>query len=426
LFAALSGQARARLVYIAFYCAVGAASPYLVLYYQGIGFDLPTIGLVVSFGSVVALLAGPGWGLLSDRRQGSPAVLAAAAAAAIAGVIAMSQSRDLVTVFGSSVLLSAGFAGLGPLLDARALEVSGPERSGYGPLRAWGSISYIAASFGTGAAVDGWGLGAVFVLTAATLGITALVGVTLRAPRAHGGARAGTATDRRATGGPATGGPATNSSATDGPAVRSRPGRRLGTVAALRVLWLGPLGLFLGGAWLTFTGLSGVMSFYTLRFAELDAPATIIGVSAAIGAAVEVPIMLGFPRLAARFGADRLVVAGAAIFTIRAFVAAVTADPIILVALAAIGGAGYACFIVGGVTYVSRQAPSGLAATAQGLFSGLANGLGQVVAGVGGGAVAGAVGITGLFAASGALGLAAAGVVAAAVRGRSRVAENLT
>lgn len=401
----LSPQARARIVYVAFYSAVGAASPYLVLFYQGVGLDLASIGLVVSFGSVVSLLAGPSWGYLSDRLRGSPLVLVGAAATAIAGVLAMFQARELATVLGCSILLSAGFAGLSPILDARALEVSGPQRSGYGPLRAWGSIAYIGASFGTGAAIDAWGLGAAFALTAATLAITAITGATLVRRAVAGSASPGS-------GGPVAPAPAANRA--------TRPARRLD---AARLVWLGPLGLFIAGAWLVFTGLSGVMSFYSLRFAELAAPATLIGLSAAIGAAVEVPIMLGFPRLAGRFGAERLVVLGALLFTVRAFIGSATADPMILVLLAGIGGAGYACFIVGGVTYVSRHAPAGLAATAQGLFGGLANGLGQVVAGLVGGVIAGSIGITGLFGVAGVLGLGAAAVVALAVRRRGPLAD---
>lgn len=408
---ALSPEARARLVYSTFYGAVGAASPYLVLFYQHIGFDLAAIGFVVSFGSAVSLFAGPAWGYLSDRLRGSPWVLVVTAATAIIGILAMFQARDLPAILGCSILLSAGFAGLGPILDARALEISGPERSGYGPLRAWGSIAYIAVAFGTGVAIDAWGLGAAFAIAAAMLAITAVTGATL-VPRGAAPAVPAAAPALRAAA-PST--PAAASPAsTAAPAARSA-GRRIGTLAALRLVWVGPLGLFIGGAWLTFTGLAGVMSFYSLRYAELAAPASLIGLSAAVGAAVEVPIMLTFPRLVARFGGERLVVAGAVIFTIRAFVAAATADPVILVVLAGIGGAGYACFLVGGVTYVSRHAPAGLAATTQGLFSGFGNGLGQVVAGLGGGIIAGAMGITSLFGVAGLLGLVAAGVVAMAV-----------
>jgi PPP family 3-phenylpropionic acid transporter len=142
----------------------------------------------------------------------------------------------------------------------------------------------------------------------------------------------------------------------------------------------------------------------------------IIGSSWAIGAAVEIPVMLRFPWLAARIGTERLVVAGVLVFAARALGAALTNDAGVLVALTAFNGIGFACFVVGGVTYVSRHAPARLAATAQSLFSGVSNNLGQMTAGVVGGRLADSVGIAGLFGASAALGVVAAVVVALAVR----------
>ncbi len=355
----------------------------------------------MSFGSIVSLLAGPGWGLLSDRRHGSPAVLVATAACAMAGVGGLSQARDLPAVLVSVVLLSGGFAGLNPIIDARVLELSGPERSGFGPLRAWGSLTYVVSSFAAGAAIDGWGIHAIFAIIVGALAGTAVIGATLhRAPRLAAASVRG-----------------------PGRSGGDDAGRPSAAVAVQRLV-VGPLGLFLGGAFVTFTGLSSLMAFQSLRFAELAAPATLIGLAAALGAAVEVPVMLGFPRLAARFGTNRLVVVGAVIFAVRELGVAVTADPNVIVALAAIGGVGYASFLIGGITYVSRHAPADLAATAQGLFSGLASGLAQVVAGIAGGTIAGAAGLTGLFAASGATGVAGTAVVARAVLGR-RAAPNL-
>ncbi|MBI3750064.1 MAG: MFS transporter, partial [Chloroflexi bacterium] len=272
----LSPRARARLVFMALYAAVGAASPYLVLYYRDVGLDVGEIGLIVSFGSIVTLLAGPTWGLLSDRSGGSPIVFLAAAACSLAGTALLSQAHDLLAVLVAVVLFASGFAGMAPIIDARALELAGSERSGYGPLRAWGSVAYVVVASGTGAAIDRFGIGAPFVVLAATLMITAVVGGTLRPP-----ARAG--------------------------AIR-QPIPGLG--ATVRALTTPALGLFLLGALLMFTTLGAVTGFITLRFAELGAPAAIIGISTAVGSAIEVPIMLQFPWLAARFGGDRLLVAG--------------------------------------------------------------------------------------------------------------------
>jgi MFS transporter, PPP family, 3-phenylpropionic acid transporter len=377
----LSLRARARLVYVALFAAVGAAAPYLVLYYQGVGLSLGQIGLVVGFGSVVALASGPAWGLLSDRRSGSPRVLAAAAACALLGTAGLALAHDLASVLASVGLYAAGFYGLSPIIDARALEVSGAERTGYGPLRAWGSLAYVISAAGTGLAVDRWGVAAPLVILAISLAVTALVGSTIGPPKDL--------------------------------VLGIGDGQRLRTT-----LLTPALGVFLVGAFLTFTALSGVQSFLSLRFAELGAPAATIGLAAGVGAAVEVPVMLRFPALIGRFGPEPLVVLGAAIFALRAFVNAATADPAILVLMGAIGGVGYACFVVGGVTYVSRHAPARLAATAQGSFTGLAMGLGQVVAGFAGGALAGSLGLTGLFLVSGVVAVLGSIVLARAVLAR--------
>jgi MFS transporter, PPP family, 3-phenylpropionic acid transporter len=373
----MAPRSRARLAYVALYAAIGADAPYVVLYYQRLGFDLALIGWIFGFGAVVALIAGPAWGALSDRLRGSPAVLILAMLVGLAGTLGLWLSRDLFPVVIAALVLSAGLAGVSPIIDARALETSGPERSGYGPLRAWGSISYIVFSFATGSAIEWWGIGSVFAVLGAGLISAGLVGLTLRAAIPH---------------------PATPSLRTAG-----------------RLFLRPPLGLFLVGASLTWIGLASVLAFYSLRLTEVGAPASVVGASAALGAAVEVPIMLSFPALAGRFGGERLLVLGAIVFAIRALAAGLIQDPWLLVLNSGFGGIGYACFLIGGVTYVSRHAPPELAATAQGVFQGMTLGLGQVVAGVAGGVLAGVMGLAGLYVAAAGLGVLSTLIVALAV-----------
>jgi PPP family 3-phenylpropionic acid transporter len=381
----LSARARSRLAYAGLYTAVGASTPFLALYYQSIGLGFGEIGIIVAIGAIAALSAAPLWGLLSDRLRGSPRVLVLAAGWAVLGTLLLSQANDFVGALVGAILLTSGFAGISPIVDARALERSGTDRRGYGPLRAWGSISYVVGAAGTGAVIDRWGIEAAFVVLAIALATTAAVGSTLRSVAGHH---------------------------LEPPLMAPE---RLGPRAAVRALWTPALGLFLVGAFLTFTALAGVQAFLTLRYHQLGAPASLIGISGAVGAAVEVPLMLRFPALQARFGADRLVVIGALVFSLRAFVNAFTSEPAVLVFMAGVGGIGFACFVVGGATYVSRHAPAELAATAQSLFSGVSMGLGQVVAGVAGGAIATVLSLQGLFAASGMLGLIAAVVLGRAI-----------
>ena len=100
---------------------------------------------------------------------------------------------------------------------------------------------------------------------------------------------------------------------------------------------------------------------------------------------------------------------------IRAGLAAVSTDASMLVTIAPIEGISFALTYVGGVTYLGGRAPAGLASTAQGLLA-ATTGLATIAGSVLGGAVAGAITISGLFAACAAASLVATAVVAFAVR----------
>ncbi|HWH24787.1 MAG TPA: MFS transporter, partial [Candidatus Limnocylindria bacterium] len=73
------------------------------------------------------------------------------------------------------------------------------------------------------------------------------------------------------------------------------------------------------------------------------------------------------------------------------------ADPLLVTLTMLIHGAGFALLLVGGVTYVSRHAPQGTAATAQGILSGVAFGLSMIVGPGLGGMLAGELGLAGMF-----------------------------
>jgi len=78
-----------------------------------------------------------------------------------------------------------------------------------------------------------------------------------------------------------------------------------------------------------------------------------------VGALVETPIMWTFPRLSARFSAERLLVTGSAIFAARNLLAALAPSGAVLVAIAPLEGAAFGLFFVGGVGLLVAR-PSGV------------------------------------------------------------------
>jgi len=378
----ISARVRAALAYAALFAAVGSMLPYIPLYYRSLGFSLGEVGAILALGALVGLLASPSWGALSDRMRGSPRVLVAAAATAFLGQAMLALFTAPILIYLGAAVLGAGIAGLSPIVDARALETAGANRAGFGPLRAWGSAAYIVAVLGTGMAVDRFGLHSFFAILSVMLVLTAITGLALR-PAAH-----------------------------ERPfQTAARPLRDAGRLFGPR-----GLGVFLLGAFLTWLGMSAVLTYTPIRFIELGAGATIVGLGGAIAAGIEVPLMLRFPQLAQRWGADRLLIAGSVLTAARGVVAAIANDPPVLLAASIFGGLGFALFFIGGVTYVSQHVPPELAATAQGIFQGVGNSLAQVTAQALGGAVATVASVAGLFAIAAGIGIVGAAIIGLAVR----------
>ena len=371
---------RVSIAYLAYFAAVGAAWPYLPIYYRGIGLSLGTIGGLAAIAAAIQLLAAPGWGALADRFPQTRLTLPAATTVGIVGASLLAGARDLPAITGGVIVLAAGLAGVGPVLDARAIETLGRDRIRYGQVRALGSVAFVVAALGVGLLMDRAGNRALFVAYLPALVVTAIVSATLT----------------------------------------RRPTKRTIGIAhgALSLVRSPAMRLFLAGTFLVWTALIAANAFYSIRMIALGGAPGTVGLSWALGAAVEVPVMWFYPRLAARYGTARPLVVGAVLFALRAALATFAADPLLLIAIAPLEGLAFGLFYVGGVTFTAERAPSGLAATAQGVFTAVA-GLASIVGSAAGGMLAGALTIPGLFAVCAVGSSIAAGVVAIAVRAAS-------
>ncbi len=369
---------RAAGTYIVYFVAVGASFPYLPVHYRALGLSLDTIGLLAALSAATQLVAAPAWGAIADVFRHSRLTLPAAALLATGGAFALAFAREPASVMAAVVVLSVGLAGIGPVLDARTVELLGSNRERYGRVRAWGSISFVVSAALCGPLLDAGGTRALFLVYVPCLALTALIALSV--PRQP---------------------------------VSRHASLRVGVSQLLRQP---RMARFLVGALIVWAALAAVNGFYSIQIVALGGGDSLVGMAWVVGALFEIPIMWSFPRLAARFGAGRLLVVGGLLFATRDALAALAPTGLALVAIAPLEGAAFGLFFVGGVGFVAARAPVGLAGTAQGVFSattGLATILGTAAAGV----VATAQTIPGMFAVAAAVGLVAALVVADAVRG---------
>lgn len=370
---------RILVAYLVYFVALGAAFPYLPVYYRDLGLGLEQIGALTAVQAAVQLVFAPVWGGLADRFPRTRVTLPLAAAVAAVGAAVLFLAADFSGVLVGSLILFGGISGIGPTLDSRTLETLGPEKRGrYGEVRAFGSLAFVLATLGVGFLLDAEGAEALFWVYVPFLVATAAV--TAAIPRR------GTGTTRSVN-------------------LLRGAGQFLATPG---------MALFFIGFTVVWAALAAMNAFYSIQIVALGGSAGLVGIAWSFGTAIEVPFMYAFPRIAGRFGTERLVVAGAAAFALRALLAAFATDPIALVLIAPIEGLGFACVFVGGVTVLAARAPAGLQGTAQGLFSASA-GLATIIGSIGGGAVAGALGIPGLFAVGAAFGLLGAALLALAL-----------
>ena len=368
---------RILLAYLVFFSGLGASFPYLPVFYRETGLALPEIGFLSALGAAVQLALAPVWGGLADRFPRTVLTLPLACAVAAAGGLVLFASSTFEGVVIGSVVLFAGLSGVTPTLDARTLETLGPERRDrYGQVRAFGSLAFVVSTLLVGLVLDARGARDLFLIFVPALLLTMVVTATIR---------------------------------------RRGDTRSVNVLRGARAILRYPgVALFLVGFVVIWSALAAVNAFYSVQIVALGGDTALVGIAWSVGAAIEVPLMYSFPRLAARFGTERLLVVGTVSFVLRALLAALAVDPIILVAIAPLEGLGFSAVFVGGVTVLAARAPAGMGGTAQGLFSASA-GFASIVGSFAGGAIAGVVGIAGLFAVCAGVGCIGTIVVAVAL-----------
>jgi MFS transporter, PPP family, 3-phenylpropionic acid transporter len=366
----VSSPVAARAAYATLFGAVGASFPFLPVYYRSAGLSLGEVGLLTASAAAVGLVAAPLWGALADRYPRSRLVIPAAAAVAAVAAVALAFAREPIAIVAAAIAISGAMAGIPPVLDARALEIVADDHHRYSRLRVWGSISFVIVVWITGFVIERAGIASLFAVYVPLLGLTALVALLLR------GSGRVAAPLPRLTG----------------------VGLVLGDPILRRFLMAALVG------WAASMAINGFLSIHLLA---IGAPGELVGTAWAIGAIVEIPIMWAYPWLAARFGTRSLLVGGAGALALRAVAISVLTHPVAAALTMLIHGAGFALLLIGGVTYVSRHAPSGAEATAQGVLTAIVFSLAMILGNGLGGLAAGALGLPAMFAISATIGVAA-------------------
>lgn len=185
----MSDSTRVGLFLAAFFAAAAVTSAYLPLWFADRGLTAAEIGAVLGLGSLLRVAAGPGWGWLADAVGRRRAVLFGAAALAAGCAALLPGAGGFWMVLAASAVHGLSASALTPLSDALALALAAARRLDYGRTRAWGSVSYMAATALSGGLIGRAGSWVVPWVLAAGYGVAA--GLAALLPAVPGGARRG-------------------------------------------------------------------------------------------------------------------------------------------------------------------------------------------------------------------------------------------
>lgn len=355
---------RPKAFYFFFYAGVACLAPFMSLYYQENGLNGTQIGILSGLIPLITWFSAPFWGGIADARRRHHAVLLLTIAGLWAAVLAMYFAGSFAGLL-ATVIAYAFFIGpIAPLVDNAVMSLLGPNKSGYGRVRLWGSFGWGLAATLLGPVLERAGLDWAFYGFLFFMAINFIV--SFRMPMNV------TTVARQAY--------------STGLSVLARNGRFV---------------LLLVSALVFGISIGVLMSYQFLYLDELGASRTLMAWSMTITTLSEVPFWFISAGLLRRFGTSKMIAFALAAATLRNAAMSAMTVPWLVLPISLLHGPSFAVLWTAGVADADNAAPAGLGATAQGLFAGMLSGLGAALGGFLGGPLAGRIGYSALFAALG-------------------------
>jgi len=364
-----------QVLFVLFGFAIAAFFPFVALFLSDRGLPAGRIGVVIAAMALARVIAGPLWGHVADMSIGRRSALRIGALGAAVSALGVFFAE----AYGAIVVLGFVFAVFstttGPNIDAIALDHLGQERMGdYGRIRGWESLSYAGACLAIGFTLE---------LTSPrwTMPIYALASLAVYA---------WTVTLRH-----------------DRPARHEEHGR-LGAVGA--VFRAAPrFWGFLLTLLLVWTGFNAAWNFIALKIQLGGGGPLLVGVGAALGGLVEVPVMRLSSRLGRAWGLRLVYVLGCVIYAVGFLLWGLIENPTVVSLLTVFEGMGFALLFTTGVVVVGRMLPSTLYSTGQSMAMTAGLGVAPILGAGIGGFVYDALGPVALYTGASLLALAGAG-----------------
>ena len=325
-------------LYFLYYAAAATLLPFLTIYYQDLGLTGTQIGFLASMPPLLSLVGAPVWGIVSDKMKQRKLSLLIAIGGAILLALTLSVVRGFAWLIPTVMLFSFFFSPIMPLVDTTTISLLGSQKERYGRLRLWGAVGW-----GVAAPIVGWLIETdsaawSFWAYAALMALGFMIALNV----------------------PETG--------------RFKAASRTALQISLPIRRWFPFLIiaFSGGM-----SLSMISNYLFLFLRQLGADEFSLGLTFAVATLSELPVLFFSNRLLGRWSEGQLMGVALLFFAVRALAYSLIAVPWLALLIQLLHGPTFSLMWIAGVSYADRIAPTGLKATAQGLFSGVLLGVGS-------------------------------------------------
>jgi PPP family 3-phenylpropionic acid transporter len=157
---ALTGGIYTRLsaYYFHFYAVLGLMLPFFGLWMAERGLTAAQIGAVLAAHGLTRIVLPPLWAAWADARGQRLAVIQWASLACAVGLLLLPAAQSFWAVLGAVLLFSVFWNATMPQFEAYTLGQLAHRGGDYSRIRLWGSVGFVLAVVGGGAAFDRWDL----------------------------------------------------------------------------------------------------------------------------------------------------------------------------------------------------------------------------------------------------------------------------
>ena len=341
------------------YAGIATVAPFIVLYYQGLGFTGAQIGLLTGITPLINFLSATLWTGFADATRRHRLLMSLALLGGGITLFIFPLLRVFVPVLLIAILFSVFWAPVTPFADSATMFMLADEKEMYSRIRLGATLGFGLAAPVAGALVQNYGLRLAFWGCATLF----LLGLIVSQKLSYGQLQ------------------------TDSP-TRDR----------VRTLMSNPRWiLFLIVAFAGGLGIAAYNNYLYPYMKELGAHESTMGLALLVGMFSEIPVLFFGNRLIKRLKPYGLLMLSMVVTGLRMVLFATSGTANMILAFQLLNGLTFPIMWVAGVSYADENAPPGMSATVQGLFSAMVLGFGTAVGGFTGGLLLGSLGGRGLY-----------------------------